>query len=150
MAYYPAAWGFGRSFEGRLGADMGAFLRSFAPETDLLLAARDDDGALQGSVVLQGPRHNGDGSDDDAHLRWFIVADGQPGMGLGRALLRRATGFADAMGYPMCYLTTFPGLSAARHLYESAGFRLVATSTVDQWDGGVQEQRFERLRGGEP
>ena len=42
------------------------------------------------------------------------------------------------------WLTTFAGLDAARALYERHGFRLVSESDIDQWSGGVREQRFER------
>jgi hypothetical protein len=48
----------------------------------------------------------------------------------------------------LCYLTTFRGLDAARSLYESHGFVLVAEDAADPWSGTVGLQRFERMRGG--
>lgn len=147
MAYYHRHWGFGAPFEAKVAGEMAAFLTACRPGRDLLLAARAPDGHLAGSVTLAGPGRARDGQDAAAHLRWFIVADSARGRGLGRTLLGRALAFSDACGYDTCYLTTFAGLDAARHLYENFGFRLVATAPVDQWGGGVQEQRFERTRG---
>jgi hypothetical protein len=43
-------------------------------------------------------------------------------------------------------LDTFEGLDAARHLYEAAGFRLLAQAPGAQWGRVVNEQRFERTR----
>ncbi|KAA5607692.1 GNAT family N-acetyltransferase [Roseospira marina] len=146
MAYYAPQWGFGAAFEAKISADMAAFLQQYQDDRDLLLAVRDRDGALVGSVVIHGPHASPGGEvEDGAHLRWFIVDDRVRGHGLGHALLEWAVRFCDARRYPLCFLNTFAGLNAARHLYESQGFTLVATSDVDQWSGGVQEQRFERL-----
>ncbi|MBB4286236.1 GNAT family N-acetyltransferase [Roseospira goensis] len=148
MAYYGPHWGFGLAFETKVATEMAAFLRQADATRDLLLCARNRDGGLLGSVTIHGPHDTPAGRESAAHLRWFIVGDAARGSGVGRRLLARAVAFCDACGYPMCYLTTFAGLDAARHLYERTGFRLVATSAVDQWSGGVQEQRFERPRGG--
>ena len=52
----------------------------------------------------------------------------------------------DKSGGAACYLTTFAGLDAARHLYETAGFVLEGESDADPWGGGVREQRFRRAR----
>ena len=78
--------------------------------------------------------------------RWLIVADHAQGRGLGRRLLGEALAHADAAGWDGVYLTTFDGLGPARRLYEQAGFVLVSEADIDQWCGGVREQRFERRR----
>jgi len=148
MAYYNQFWDFGVTFETKVGGEIAGFLRRYVPGRDLLLSARTQDGAMIGSITMHGPHDMPDGYDDAAHLRWFIVSDEARGKGLGRVLLRCALDFCDEKDYPLAYLTTFSGLHAARHLYESVGFRLVATSAVDQWGAGVQEQRFERALGG--
>ena len=76
-------------------------------------------------------------------MRWFIIDRGYRGKGLGRALMDRAIDFARQAGFVSLYLTTFRGLEAARHLYETSGFKLVSESTDDRWHGGVTEQRFD-------
>jgi GNAT superfamily N-acetyltransferase len=150
MEYYARHWSFGRSFEAKVAGDMAAFLDRLDPNRDLVLSVRDRGGALLGSITIQAPRA-GPGADDEvAHLRWFIVGGAARGHGLGRSLLEHALEACDARGYALTYLTTFEGLHAARHLYESLGFRLVATMSVDQWNGGVVEQRFERQKGAGP
>ena len=60
--------------------------------------------------------------------------------------MAEAMSHVDAGGFAGTYLTTFAGLAPARHLYEAFGFRLVSESEIDQWSGGVREQRFERPR----
>jgi len=140
MAYYAPAWGFGRGFETKVAREMAAFLDAFAPDRDVFLAARDPAGTLVGSISVDGAY----AGSLEAHLRWFIVSDSVRGTGLGRRLFQRAVEICDQRGVARAYLTTFSGLDPARHLYESTGFVLVSTSEVDQWGGGVQEQRFER------
>ena len=142
MAYYAPAWGFGQHFETKVATEFSAFLARFDADADFLLSAYNDNGAMLGSVTLDGHAAAGEG----AHLRWFITSDGARGTGLGRKLLERAIAFADGRGYETVYLTTFAGLEAARHLYEATGFRLVMEAGDDQWQGGVREQRFERTR----
>lgn len=143
IAYYAPAWGFGLPFEIKVASEMAALLGRYDPARDLILSATDGSGAFAGSITIDGEYGHGTVG---AHLRWFIVTEKARGTGLGRQLLERATGFADACGYRMTYLTTFPGLDAARHLYEATGFRLVAETGEDAWSGSVGEQRFERLR----
>ncbi|MDX1575973.1 MAG: GNAT family N-acetyltransferase, partial [Kiloniellales bacterium] len=89
-------------------------------------------------------------SSEGAHLRWFIVSDDARGTGLGRVLLERAVAHCTDRRYGRIYLTTFAGLDAARHLYESMGFHLVDEQDADQWQGGVREQRFEFVLPAEP
>jgi len=51
--------------------------------------------------------------------------------------------FVDAH-FDETYLDTFKGLDAARHLYETCGFRLTQEATGSQWGTPVTEQRFTR------
>lgn len=141
MAYYAAAWGFGAPFEAGLARDLGAFHATRDPVRDLVLSARAADGALLGTLTL-------DCSGEQAHLRWFIVADAARGTGLGRRMMERAAAHLDSASQRVCYLTTFRGLDAARRLYEDHGFALVAETEADPWSGTVGLQRFERVRRG--
>jgi GNAT superfamily N-acetyltransferase len=65
------------------------------------------------------------------------------GAGVGNALLASAVEFCRAQRYDRVFLSTFEGLSAARHLYEKSGFRLVHEQLGTQWGCEVREQRFE-------
>ena len=140
--YYAREWGFGLAFEAKVARELAEFLGGFRPGLDFFRVERGPEGALLGTVSLEAPL---DG-ERMAHLRWFITSDAARGTGLGRRLLAEAVAHADARGFDAIYLTTFAGLSAARHLYESVGFQLVREADIDQWAGGVREQRFERER----
>ncbi|WP_018718486.1 GNAT family N-acetyltransferase [Arhodomonas aquaeolei] len=146
MDYYAPAWGFGAPFEAKLARELGAFHARYDPRRDLFVTARGGDGALLGTITVDG------GEDDPggAHLRWFIVAPGMAGQGIGGALMRRADAFLRAIPYPRAYLTTFRGLDAARRLYERYGFRLAGEEAQDPWAGHVGLQRFERDDGHVP
>jgi GNAT superfamily N-acetyltransferase len=138
-AYYSREWNFGLAFETMVAAGLAEFLARMDPERDLFLAAYLN-GQLVGSIVID----ESGGGRDGAHLRWFIVGEAARGCGLGKTLMDRAMAHCDALGCENVWLTTFAGLGAARALYERHGFVMIAESDVDQWSGGVREQRFER------
>ena len=137
--YYAREWGFGPVFEAKVAGGLAAFLERYDPHRDRLIHAHDGDIFL-GSVVI-------DGADPDlapgmAHLRWFVVTDAARGRGLGRRLMIEAVGFLASSGAASCYLDTFAGLDAARHLYEAVGFRLTEEQAATSWGTPVTEQRF--------
>lgn len=138
MAYYAPAWGFSLPFETKVAGELAAFLARRDPRRDLFLCAWDAEGRLAGSITMDGLHAQGEG----AHLRWFIVADHARGTGLGRRLVTTAMQFCHEKGYRRAFLTTFAGLDAARHLYESVGFVLAEERGADPWGGRVGEQRF--------
>lgn len=139
--YYADEWGFGEGFEAKVAAELGEFCMCRDPARDLFLTAwRGSE--LAGSIVIDSTVTGAGGG----HLRWFITADDVRGSGLGSELIGRAMAFCDDAALDPVWLTTFRGLDAARRLYERNGFRLAAESPVDQWGGGVTEQRFERRR----
>ncbi|MBK5949828.1 hypothetical protein CH339_00610 [Rhodobium orientis] len=137
--YYAREWDFGPVFEAKVAGGLAAFLERYDPARDRLVHAHDGDTFL-GSVVI-------DGSDPElapggTHLRWFVVTDAARGRGLGRRLMDEAVGFLQSSGAASCYLDTFAGLDAARHLYESCGFRLTEEREATSWGTPVAEQRF--------
>jgi GNAT superfamily N-acetyltransferase len=138
--YYAENWGFGLAFEAKVAGELAAFATRMNPEDDLLLVAHEGE-RFAGSIVI-------DADSRGAHLRWFIVAE--PGHGLGRRLIQSALAFCDERHYATVWLTTFSGLDAARRLYEEHGFKLIEESAIDQWQGGVREQLFERRLAGSP
>ncbi|MEO3389185.1 GNAT family N-acetyltransferase [Mesorhizobium sp. CAU 1741] len=142
--YYAREWNFGLGFEAKVATELSAFLSGFRDGRDFFCCEFSIDGDVLGTVSLEAPVEG----EPLGHLRWFILSDDARGTGLGRRLLMRALAHADAQGFAGTYLTTFAGLSAARHLYESCGFTLVAQADIDQWQGGVREQRFERMPSG--
>lgn len=138
-AYYARRVGFGLPFEARVASGMVEFLQRYDPQRDGLWLCMDGDRVL-GSIAIDGLHH----ADEGAHLRWFIVADGARGQGLGHELMAAAMGFCERRAYRRVYLWTFEGLDAARHLYEQHGFRLDLQQPGSQWGREVNEQRFVR------
>jgi len=138
--YYASSSGFGVRFEAKVAQDLAQFCAAFDAGRDGLWLVRD--AQIEGSIAIDGSR----AAEEGAHLRWFITSDALRGQGVGKRLLQRALAFADTQGYPSVYLWTFAGLDAARHLYESHGFRLVQQSPGATWGTAVQEQRFVRER----
>jgi len=137
--YYAAHWGFTTFFEAKVASGLAAFASRYDPARDLVLSVAEGNRTL-GSVTI-------DGSDPAApegllHLRWFILAEEAHGKGLGRALIDEALAFSRGSGRPGVYLWTFDGLTAARRLYDRAGFVLVEEHPGDTWGTRVTEQRF--------
>lgn len=141
LDHYAAAHGFGLAFEAKIAAELAAFCQRYRSGVDGLWLARVD-GRIEGAVVIDAGHPPG----DEATLRWFIVSDALRGQGAGRRLLRQALAFADARGYRRVGLSTFAGLDAARHLYESEGFVLRSQVEGRTWGVPVQEQAFVRPR----
>ena len=137
-AYYHAHWDFGLFFEAKVAAELSAFLQRYDERRDGLWTAVVG-GRVEGAVVIDGIHAHGEG----AHLRWFIVSDTLRSQGAGRRLIETAIAFCREKRYPRVYLWTFRGLDAARHLYESLGFKLIHQQEGTQWGTTVSEQRFE-------
>ena len=136
-AYYAKHWGFGLYFEAKVATELSEFLKGFASDRDgLWLVVREN--RVEGGIVIDGSH----AWDQGAHLRWFILSDALRGSGWGRRLVRTAVDFCIQKQYPRIYLWTFEGLGAARHLYESVGFRLIQQHSGTQWGTQVNEQQF--------
>ena len=119
--YYRQNWNLGRYFEASVAAGIGKFYLNFD-------AGRDGAWfALAGSTIVGGIFIVGTGEPaGEARLRWFIIDPAFQGQGIGHRLMNQAMAFCRDRGFQRIYLTTFPGLDAARHLYELHGFQLVA------------------------
>jgi GNAT superfamily N-acetyltransferase len=137
-AYYHECWGFGLFFEAKVAAELSEFLRRYDESRDGFWTVLVDR-RVEGSITIDGLQAESKG----AHLRWFIMSDALRGKGAGNHLINTAISFCQGKGYKQIYLWTFKGLTAARHLYEKSGFRLVEELRGTQWGTEVIEQRFE-------
>jgi DNA-binding MarR family transcriptional regulator/GNAT superfamily N-acetyltransferase len=138
--FYAQHWGFGAFFETKVATELARFADAL-PAVGKALWLYVENGRSLASLAVER-----DTETAAAHLRWFIVDDSLRGSGIGRQLMTRAMEYVDDQGLES-YLWTFKGLDAARHLYESFGFRLTDESPGSQWGTTVTEQRFSRPAG---
>lgn len=136
--YYARHWGFDLFFESKVATGLTEFLQRFDPQGDGIWTAAIGH-RIEGSIAIDGVHAESEG----AHLRWFIVSERMQDQKLGRRLFDAALQFCTDHNYRRVYLWTFEGLDNARHLYQSAGFRLVDQFSGTQWGPEVTEQRFE-------
>lgn len=96
-----------------------------AHDGTVLVAVRRTDARILGTVMLQVWPHAGQvvTSPEEAEIRALAVAPGDQGSGTGGALLQAVTERAVRSGVRHLLLVTQPGMRAAHHLYERAGFR---------------------------
>lgn len=140
--YYAKNWDLELYFEAKVAAELAAFLTNFVPERDGAWFARDGE-KIVGGIFIDGSQAMGEG----ARLRWFILDPAYQGQGLGNRLMSEAISFCRSKGYPRVYLTTFAGLTSARHLYDKFGFRVCAEEDGSHLTGkaSLVEQVMELL-----
>ncbi len=138
-AYYAMDWGFDHRYEAVVAASISEFLQRYDPTRDFVQLVRHN-GDIKGGIVIDSL----DGTTGQLH--WFILSADLRGSGSGRQLMANAMTFVENGPFRRLFLTTFEGLEAARHLYQSHGFQLTETQQNDTWGRRVLEQRFDWIR----
>ena len=133
---YAEEYGWDQSFEALVAEIAGRFLRAFKPGRERCFIA-DLDGAPAGSAFVVQE------DEETAKLRLVLVEKRAQGLGLGKALVREAVGFARAAGYRRMVLWTNDILHAARGIYVGEGFRLVAEERHHSFGQDLVGQNWE-------
>jgi len=113
---YAREYDWNCEFEALVAEIAAKFLHDFDPGRERCWIA-ERDGIRIGCIFLVARNKT------TAKLRMLLVEPSARGLGLGQRLVDECVRFSRAAGYRRIVLWTQSDLTAARHLYEKAGFR---------------------------
>lgn len=127
-ALYAQEYGWDLRFEALVARIAADFIERLDPAREACWIA-EHGGVRAGCVMLVQSRDDATQQPlpGVAQLRLLLVAPEARGLGLGARLVDQCTGFARDAGYERIRLWTNSVLGAARHLYQRAGYRRVAS-----------------------
>jgi DNA-binding MarR family transcriptional regulator/GNAT superfamily N-acetyltransferase len=137
-AIYAQEYGWDITFEALVAEIVAQFVRNFDARRECCLIA-EIDGSAAGSVFVV--RH----TDRIAKLRLLLVEPSARNAGLGGRLVAEAVRFSRAAGYAEMTLWTQSILTAARSIYQKAGFRLIKQEPHTSFGQDLIGETWERM-----
>lgn len=125
-ALYWQEYHYDERFEALVAEIVAEFIQNLYTKRERCWIA-EKDGINVGSVFLVRK------SEAVAKLRLLLVEPSARGLGIGRRLVEECVCFARESGYKKIMLWTQSELTAARKIYQAAGFELVAEEKHDSW-----------------
>ena len=133
---YAQDYGWVAPFEGVCAQIVADFVNKFDATRERGWIA-EIDGENVGSLMLA---NDGNGV---ARLRLLLVEPKARGLGIGARLVDEAIRFARSAGYRKIALWTHSVLTAARQIYQSAGFKLMRSEEHQSWGQPVVSEHWD-------
>jgi DNA-binding MarR family transcriptional regulator/predicted GNAT family acetyltransferase len=134
---YAQEYGWDETFEALVAEVGAAFIKNFDPKKERCWIA-EKDGEIVGAALLVKK------SATVAKIRLVYVEPKARGLGIGARLTAECERFARQAGYKKITLWTNSILHAARHVYEKAGFRLVAAEPHHSFGHDLVGETWEK------
>jgi len=135
-ALYAQEYGWSDTFEGLCAQIAADFVNNFDAQRERCWIA-ELDGRNAGSVMLAKE------SAEVARLRLLLVEPSARGFGIGTRLTGECIAFARQAGYRRITLWTHSVLTAARHVYAKAGFRLTSSEPRRSFGQDVVSEHWD-------
>jgi DNA-binding MarR family transcriptional regulator/GNAT superfamily N-acetyltransferase len=133
---YGEEYGWGEPFEALCAQIVADFGNKFDRKRERCWIA-EMDGENVGCIFVAKD------SDDVARIRLLLVDPKARGLGLGARLVDECVRFARRAGYRKMTLWTHSQLTAARHIYQKAGFKLMRSEPHESWGRPVVSEHWD-------
>jgi DNA-binding MarR family transcriptional regulator/GNAT superfamily N-acetyltransferase len=133
---YAQDYGWVAPFEGVCARIVADFVNKYDESRERCWIA-EIDGENVGAVMLV------DDGDGVARVRLLLVEPKARGLGIGARLVDELIRFARGAGYRKITLWTHSVLTAARHIYQEAGFKLMRSEEHQSWGQPVVSEHWD-------